>query len=481
LDLKLNTIYNSPSIQKLLGYSVQETISQSLDQILTPESFQKVKKIFADQMELEADKTADTSRSVLLELEEIHKNGSIIYVETSASFIRDVKLNPIQILVVSRDITKRRQAEEKLKVLSHAVEQKPVMILITDTEGNIEYVNPRFEEVTGYTLDEVIGKKPNIVKSGKMPDKLYIDMWNTIKSGNVWHGELINKKKNGDFYWANISTSPITDNEGNIKHFIGIQEDITHKKKIEEELIIAKEHAEESDRLKTAFLQNMSHEIRTPMNAIIGFSGLMISEYNNKEKLEEYSRIINNNCTDLLEIIDGIIDIALIESGQLSINYDECNLKTVFSDLALFFNEYKVRLGKPHLEFTLQSLCGSSDLVIKTDSAKLKQILINLISNAFKFTHSGKIVGGCKFDEDQNLIFFVSDTGIGIPPDKQGVIFERFIKLDQDENRFQDGSGLGLAIVKELIDLLGGRIWLESEPSKGSTFYFSYPCQIIRR
>ncbi len=480
LDFDFNYLYVSPSIKKLSGYTVQETMSQSLDKILTPQSFIKVKKEFYFQMELEANKTVDPSRAILLELEEIHKNGSIIHVEISASFIRDDKLNPIRLLIVSRDITKRRQAEEKLKVLSHAIEQNPAMITITDTNGKIEYINPKFEEITGYSLSEAKDQTPNLLKSGKMPEELYKDMWDTIVSKNVWRGELINKKRNNEFYWANLLISPITDNEGNVTHFVGIQEDITERKKIEEELILAKERAEESDRLKTAFLNNISHEIRTPMNAIIGFSRLILSEYNNKQKLEEYSQIIIKSCTDLLEIIDGIIDMAKIEAGKLLVNYSNCSLNALFNEFTFFYSEYKKRIGKQHIEFKLQPFSDSSDLIIKTDPLKLKQILNNLINNAFKFTEEGKITGGCKFDESQNIVFFVSDTGIGIPEDMQPVIFQRFIKSNQNNRQFREGTGLGLAIAKELVDLLGGKIWLKSEPLKGSTFYFSLPCAIVR-
>ncbi len=480
LDLELNIIYNSPSVQKLLGYTVMETLSQPLEQILTPVSLQKAKAVLAEQLKLEENSTADPSRFVLLELEEIHKNGFIVQVEVSVSFIRDNNLIPTSILVVSRDITKRKQAEEELKVLSYAVEQNPAMVLITDIDGNIEYVNSKYEEVTGYSKAEVIGKKPSIVKSGKMPGIIYKELWGTINSHSTWQGELINKKKDGTFYWVNISISPISDNEENVSHFVSISEDITNKKKIEEELIIAKERAEESDRLKTAFLQNMSHEIRTPMNAIIGFSRLMASEYESKETLEYYSQIINNNCTNLLEIIDGIIDMSRIDSGELSIHYDECNINELFNELNLFFKEYRIRLEKQHIEFRLQPFYGSFDTIM-TDPDKLKQILINLINNAFKFTNTGKITVGCKFDKNQNIVFFVSDTGIGIPNDKHSVIFERFVKLDQDKTTFYDGSGLGLAIVKEFVELLGGNLWLESELSKGSTFYFSLPFRILRK
>jgi CheY-like chemotaxis protein len=224
----------------------------------------------------------------------------------------------------------------------------------------------------------------------------------------------------------------------------------------------------------------MSHEIRTPMNAIMGFSELLVENYNNKPKLEKFSEIINRRCIDLLEIINGILDIAKIESGQLPINNEECDLSELFSELTVLFNEQQKNKGKQQINFNLQALCESAENTIITDKVKLKQIFINLISNAFKFTTTGKIEGGCKYDVNHNLIFYVSDTGIGIPPDKQDIIFERFTQLRQNKNFVYSGTGLGLSIVKGLVGLLGGKIWLESEPDKGTTFYFSIPFKISK-
>jgi len=373
----------------------------------------------------------------------------------------------------------RKQAEEKLRILSRAVDQSPAMILITDTKGSIEYINPKFTEVTGYSQMEAVGKNPRILKSDKMPDSHYKEMWDTLKAGKTWSDEMINKKKNGDFYWVSISISPIFDKEGTITHYVGLSEDITKKKKTEEELIIAKEHAEESDRLKTAFLHNISHEIRTPMNSIMGFSELLVSNFDNKENLKQFAQIITQRSSDLLEIINSILDIATIESGQLPIRLENCNLRDVFDDLRLFFGEYKQRIGKQAIEFSMKSSPESSDLVIKTDTIKLKQIFINLITNAFKFTKSGKIEAGYKLDENYHLVFYVSDTGAGIPLNAQTSIFERFIKLNSDNNLLQDGTGLGLSIVKELTKMLGGTVWLESEPGKGSTFFFTIAYEMV--
>ena len=245
-------------------------------------------------------------------------------------------------------------------------------------------------------------------------------------------------------------------------------------KKTNRELLIAKEKAEESDRLKTAFLQNMSHEIRTPMNAIMGFSGLLSRNFDDKSKLEKFSQIINQRCSDLLDIINDILDIAKIESGQLSTNMEDCNITDIFNELNSFFTEYKKRIDKQHINLSQQFNCEQSYSNFKTDKVKLKQILINLIGNAFKFTEHGSVEFGCKLENDL-LIFHVSDTGIGIPEDKHEYIFDRFAQLHQSVNRNIGGTGLGLSIAKALTGLLGGKMWLHSEPGKGSAFYFSIP------
>jgi len=222
----------------------------------------------------------------------------------------------------------------------------------------------------------------------------------------------------------------------------------------------------------------MSHEIRTPLNAIMGFSGLLTDNFNNKENLEKYTKHINKCGEDLLNIINDILEIAKIESGQLPINTEDSNINELFMELTSFFKEYQKRIGKEHIKFNLKADCDPSGNVIITDKVKLHQIFTNLISNAFKFTETGSIEGGCKYDNNNNLIFYVSDTGIGIPSNKQNLIFERFTQLNSGTERFKGGTGLGLSIVKGLIDLIGGKLSLNSEVSKGSTFTFTIPYKI---
>jgi CheY-like chemotaxis protein len=208
------------------------------------------------------------------------------------------------------------------------------------------------------------------------------------------------------------------------------------------------------------------------MNAIMGFASLLPENYSNLENLEKFSEIINQRCSDLLDIINDILDISKIESGQLEIHIEECTISDLFSELNSFFTEYQTRTGKKHISFSLLNYTGQLNLAFMTDKVKLKQILINLIGNAFKFTINGSIVCGCKLENNQ-LIFHVSDTGIGIPQDKFEHIFERFTQLHQTTIKNIRGTGLGLSIVKGLTALLGGKIWLQSEPDKGTTFYFS--------
>jgi signal transduction histidine kinase len=265
-----------------------------------------------------------------------------------------------------------------------------------------------------------------------------------------------------------------------------LNDELQQKIATEQELILlnrelsqAKERAEESDRLKTAFLQNMSHEIRTPMNAIMGFSDLLLCNFHDKNKLQKFTAIIGQRCNDLLAIINDILDISKIESGQLSLNNEECNLNEMFAELQGFFVEYQNRTNKQQIAFSLHAFNETNRNIIITDKVKLKQIFINLISNAFKFTETGSITGGCMLDDHNNPIFYVSDTGIGIPLDKQEIIFERFIQIHQSSKLNIGGTGLGLSIVKGLVKLLGGEIRLESEPGKGSTFSFTFPFKTV--
>jgi PAS domain S-box-containing protein len=477
LDLNLNTTYISPSILKLRGYTVQESIKQSLDQILTPESLQKVKNLFAEQINLEASGNIDPNRTEMLELEEYCKDGSMIWVEISVTFIRDVNLKPIQILTVTRDITDRKRAEKNLRILSRAVEQSPVSIVITDTSGKIEYVNSKFTEITGFKTDEVLGQNPRILKSGEMSPEYYNQMWKTIASGKEWFGEFHNKKKDGTLFWELVSISPIYNSTGIITQFLAVKEDITDRKLTERELIKAKEKAEESDRLKTAFLCNMSHEIRTPMNAIIGFSEFLGDADLSNDKKQLFSNIIKDRSYDLLRIVEDILDISKIEVGQMQIIDLDVNIENIMNEIYEYY-KLKMTLMESVKDITFNYVLDQNlkNAILRMDGQRLKQILNNFLDNAFKFTKAGSIEFGCKMSSTSELLFYIKDTGIGISEDKHEIIFDRFRQAeDLITTRSYGGTGLGLSIVKGLVSLMHGKIWLESQINNGTTFYFTIP------
>lgn len=245
----------------------------------------------------------------------------------------------------------------------------------------------------------------------------------------------------------------------------------------EKNLLLAKEKAEESDRLKSAFLANMSHEIRTPMNAILGFAELLtLPEASiTSEERTNYIKLIHNSGNNLLHLIDDIIDISKIEAGQLKILIKETHINKILNDILHSYKEIKKIKDREHIEIILNDTAQQQDIVLKTDPIRFQQIISNLIDNALKFTEEGFIEFGYQIQSKNFILFYVKDTGIGIEPGKKEAIFDRFRKLEDDKTRVFRGAGLGLAICRSLVDLLGGKIWVESVLGSGSSFYFTLP------
>ena len=250
----------------------------------------------------------------------------------------------------------------------------------------------------------------------------------------------------------------------------------------EKKMLKSKEKAEESDRLKSAFLANMSHEIRTPMNAILGFTELLTMpdlEIIPEEK-ENFVKLINISGNNLLHLIDDIIDISKIEAGQLKIIKKNCQINNILKDIQQSFFEIRKLKDKENIDIRLNENTQNQKITIKTDPLRLTQILTNLIDNALKFTEDGFIEFGYEINNNQELLFYVKDTGIGMAQNKKELVFERFRKIEEDTSRLYRGAGLGLAICKSLVGLLGGTIWVDSTPSTGSTFYFTLPFDKVK-
>lgn len=633
------------------------------------------------------------------------------------------KISSGEIVAIYNDYSELKLSEESLRKFKQAVEQSANSIIITDTQGNIEYVNKKFSELNGYSLDEALGQNPRVLKSGYQPDSLYKDLWDTLIAGKVWKGVFHNKTKTNKRVWVNATISPVFDESNNITNFIGIQEDITRKKEIEDalvareskmrdifnamddavfeisdkgiftyiaptntdllfleaheiigkslfqifgkeraeeyleyigksikigktivkeydleikgklkwfegritpksksgvtfitrditqrklaqdkltkseskfrtifekssdavlilkegkfidcnsaavkmlnypskeqllfkhpkdlsppyqedgknsevkaeemmslaikhgthrfewyhtkydgkifpvevllttmenmegeqeihtvwrditdrkreeaELLKAKEKAERADRFKSAFLANMSHEIRTPMNGILGFTELLMEESVTNEEKGHFVQIIKRSGLNMLNIINDILDISKIEAGEMELNINEHNVIETMNYLYEFF---KVEMEKKSLNWT-RDYDINVECIINIDQFKFNELLTNLIKNAMKYTYEGEINLGV-IDKGDELEFYVKDNGIGIPYEKQDMIFERFSQADNDVTHMVYGTGLGLALSKAYVELHQGKIWLNSEPGKGSTFYFTIPKKI---
>jgi hypothetical protein len=397
-------------------------------------------------------------------------SGNIVWLRTSSKpVLREGKT--IGIRGTAIDITKSKMADEQIRKLSRAMEQSPASVIITDTKGIIEYVNPKFIELTGYSLEEASGKNPRFLKSGFTRKEEYENLWKIITSGKEWRGEFHNKRKDGSLYWEQASISPIKDSEGNITHFLAVKEDITEKKLIIDELIRAKEKAEESSRLKSAFLANISHEIRTPLNGIMGFADLLQNPGVTGDEQEMYLGILKESGDRMLNTINDIIEMSMIEADQTALNITTLDINEVTN---YFYNFFRPEAESKGLSFKLENSLATETISIETDKNKLESIISNLLKNAIKFTQNGYVEFGCLLKEEI-LTFYVRDTGMGIPSARLSSIFHRFVQADLSISRPYEGIGLGLSIAKSYAELLGGKIEVESEEGAGSTFSFILP------
>jgi PAS domain S-box-containing protein len=404
----------------------------------------------------------------------IRKDGTLMPLEISA---RKVEIEGVKYFQsICRDITERKFAEETLKESEERFrkifEESPISIAMTGKDLAIIRANSAFCKMLGYREEEL---KSVTIRSFTHPDYIAGDDVSLLRliaeEIQVYHTENQYIRKDKSVIWGSATLSIIRNNYDEVQYFLVMIEDITLRKKAESELIAAKEKAEESDRLKTAFLHNVSHEIRTPMNAIIGFSALLNEPDTTEEERHQYIDIIFQSGSQLLSIINDIVDIANIESGLVKLNIKEMNLNASLRGLNEQFS-YKEKSDL--ISINLSTGLPDESATITTDSTKVIQILSNLINNATKFTKEGRIDFGYTL-KDGFLEFFVMDTGIGIPPEHHEKIFERFFQVDNVISRKFGGTGLGLSICKAYIELLGGRIWVSSNPGKGTDFRFTLP------
>jgi len=421
-----------------------------------------------------------TGKPVINREEYVYDNiGQKIWLLTSKLPLRDKNERIIGLIGISRNITDRKRIEE---VLLESEE------FLKETQKIAELGNWAFDIVSGTwksseLLDTILGIETGFDKSIEGFTKIIHPEWREIMLDYLMI-EVIGKKAKFDKEFKIIRQTDGAERwvqgNGKLKYdgnnkplkMIGTILDVTDRKQAEVNLIEAKYKAQESDRLKSAFLANMSHEIRTPMNGILGFIDLLKGSDFTGEQQQEFIHIIHQSGQKMLNLLNEIIEISKIESGEMGISISETNIN---ENIQYIYNFFKPEVEKKGLQFSISNALPAEAAIVRTDSMKVHSILMNLVNNAIKFTNKGFIECGCK-KKDKLLEFFVKDTGQGIDPEQKELIFERFRQGSEGLTKISEGAGLGLSISKAFVKMLGGTIWLESEIGKGSTFYFTIAC-----
>ncbi|MCF6154583.1 MAG: PAS domain S-box protein [Candidatus Brocadia sp.] len=405
------------------------------------------------------------------EIKLMNKNGVQFYAQLESIPVRNNDADFNQCRTAISDITDHKRLEDELRKLSNAIEQSPCSIVITDTNGNIEYVNPKFCKTTGYTPEEAIGQNTRILKSGEKPPEEYKCLWDTITTGNEWRGELHNKKKCGERYWEYASISPIKNSEGVITHFLAVKEDITKRKHAEDELRKQRDSLEYITRQLTAtnkeleaFCYSVSHDLRAPLRSIDGFSKVLMEDY--ADKLDVQARKhLQRVCAasqHMGQLIDDLLNLSRIARREIC--FVTVNLSELVRSIA---NELQEMQPERKVEFII-----ANGLITKGDSNLLRIAFKNLLSNAWKFTRNrqqARIEFGIT-QSNEKSVYFVRDNGVGFDMAYVNKLFGAFQRLHM-ATEFE-GTGIGLAIVQRVIQRHGGHIWAEGEVDKGAVFYF---------
>lgn len=587
---------SNDQVSQIFGYSREEIAKMTVEDLM-PEDFRSGHGAHLNEY-FAAPRTR--SMGADLELHGKRKDGSEFPIEIGLSPFHEA--GTTMAVAAIRDISERKEAEASLRKLNQAIEQGTAIVFITDPDGDIEYVNPRFTEVTGYTPDEAIGQTPRILKSGLQEPALYDEVWNTLTDGREWHGEFCNRKKDGSIFWVSAALSPIRDDDGNTTHFVAIEEDITKQKeigaeiikkeerfrtlvanlpgtvyrclndddwtmqfisenvreitgypatefidnavrtydsvistedsqqvadevdaavnkkepwdiqyrivradgeirwvgergraafrddgsvdhldgviiditeakKLSEELEVARENADAANRAKSEFLSHMSHELRTPLNGILGYSQILQrdSDITTGQKTSLDAIV---NCGDhLLALINDVLDLSKIEAGRIDVDLAPCDLHKLIKSVGDVVQQRATNKG---VDFNVD-VSPEVPQGIVSDAPKIRQILVNLLGNAVKFTDDGEVTLRVAEKPKGSLRFDVVDSGVGMTPHELEQIFDPFKQVEA--GKAAGGTGLGLSITKRLAEVLDGTLEVASEKGKGSTFTVTLPLE----
>ena len=451
----------NPAFERILGYRKDELLGRTGFALLHPDDASLLQSYLATALDQE-----DTAEVVTFRAR--HADGRYLWLEASPQFIR-YQEGLSGIVTVMRDVTEQRQNEEQIRLLSRAVEASPVSIVMTDLSGQIIYVNPKFSETTGFSLEEVRGLNPRILQSGKTPPETHADMWQTIMTGQVWSGEFINMRRDGSLYLETAVISPILDPDTDqITHFIAVKEDITERRQAEEALHRLNQELKERNADLDAFAYTVAHDLKSPMALLIGYSELLLDSGSNlpPEQLRNSLKAIVNSTHKANRIIESLLLLSRVQRQEVIAG--PVNMGAIVQEaLSRLAPEIKASNAEVALPET-----GEWPTVLG-DEAWLEQIWVNYLSNALKYGgQPPKIRIRATWQSDGYARFVCCDNGPGLTPTQQAQIFLPFERLGNNQIA---GHGLGLSIVRRIVEKLGGEAGVESQVGQGSEFYFTLP------
>jgi len=403
----------------------------------------------------------------------------------NTEFIAEIKVKTIDInnqparVVSINDISNRKAVENEIRQLSTAVKQSPVSIVITDLKGNIEYANPQFTRITGYSPDELTGQNPRILKTGHTSSEEYKNLWATILKGKIWEGEFLNRRKDGSTYWEYATISPITDNNGKIINFLAIKEDITERKKDREKLLETTQNLKKANASKDMFFSILAHDLRSPMGNIMQLSTLLDLHYDSfdDENKMSYIKLIKNLSEKTFELLENLLAWSRVQLNKIDFTPEKINLKDIAEETLGIYEE-NIKNKEIQLINNL-----TDDISAMANEESIKLVFRNLLSNAIKFTpQKGKIeINTIKIKNPDNGKFHheicIKDTGVGIPKDQIPKIFDVDRNFSTKGTNNEKGTGLGLILCKEFIQKNNGEISVKSSLGKGSQFCFTLPSE----
>ena len=472
-----NVSYISPSCFKTTGTTAAKTMGMNPKDFYTEESYQRIVLTLAEERQ----KPANEMQPAVLEVDQYHEDGHLFPVEiTCMPIIIDNRFIGVQ--GISRDITEKKKAEEEIRKLSTAVEQSPVVIAITGLNGNLEYVNPKFTELTGYTSEEAISKNPKILKSGDQPDEIYKELWAIITSGKIWRGEFHNKKKNGELFWEAASVSPIFDKQGEITNYVKVAEDISERKRVEEEkkkLETKLQHAQKMEAIGT-LAGGVAHDLNNILGGLVSYPELLLLQLPEDSPLRKSILTIQKSGEKAAAVVQDLLTLA----RRGVVVTEVVNLNDVISEYLESPEHMTLQSYHPgvHIETHLEK----GTLNILGSSTHLSKTVMNLVSNAAEAMPEGgnltvstenrymdrPIKGYVDVKEGDYVVLTVSDTGTGISPDDIDKIFEPFYTK---KKMGRSGTGLGMAVVWGTVKDHNGYIDVQSTEGKGSTFTLYFP------